>query len=527
MSVKNGTFAVTLDAFPAGTFNGNLWLEIKIGADAPLTPRQPLVSVAYAMKADSVKDGAITSASIADATITAADFAPDVLNPLAWLLGGNSNTNPASHFLGTRDAQPLVLKANSQRALQMQYVQNGNYQGINVQGGYWLNSITEGVTGATVFGGINYFNSAYSNRITDHGGTVSGGVRNRAGNDNADFTDAQYAMVGGGYDNIASSNYTTIGGGFQNRASNTYATVGGGNDNTAEGSYATIAGGFGCAAYGIGATVGGGFTNIAIGDFSTAPGGWYSVAYAPYSFAAGRRAKARHTGAFVWADSTDADFDSTGVNQLNVRASGGVGINTNNPAGAKLRVFNASNTIGICAGDLAPDGAASFQSHRVTNTSSYHFACTNSGADVFYVNGSGRPFGTGAYAQISDARYKTHVLPVENALDAILNLRGVTFEWDTEKWKERGLPPGRQIGFIAQEVEKVLPELVTTDKNGYKMVSYSDAVPVLVEAVKTQQKQNTAKDAQIAELKAKNAAMEAKLNALAEAVRQLQNDRKP
>src|SRR5262245_62042194 len=46
VNVKNGTFAVLLSGFPAGTFNGNLFLEIKVGTDPPLTPRQQLVSVA-------------------------------------------------------------------------------------------------------------------------------------------------------------------------------------------------------------------------------------------------------------------------------------------------------------------------------------------------------------------------------------------------------------------------------------------------------------------------------------------------
>ena len=46
-----------------------------------------------------------------------------------------------------------------------------------------------------------------------------------------------------------------------------------------------------------------------------------------------------------------------------------------------------------------------------------------------------------------------------------------------------------QIGFIAQEIEKVFPELVVTGKNGYKGVDYSKITPVLLEAIKDQQKQ--------------------------------------
>ena len=57
-----------------------------------------------------------------------------------------------------------------------------------------------------------------------------------------------------------------------------------------------------------------------------------------YAFAAGRRAKANHQGAFVWGDSTFADIASTANNQFLIRAAGGVGIGTNNPAGAALAV---------------------------------------------------------------------------------------------------------------------------------------------------------------------------------------------
>jgi hypothetical protein len=74
--------------------------------------------------------------------------------------------------------------------------------------------------------------------------------------------------------------------------------------------------------------IGGGFSNrISLGaKYAAIPGGLGNVAAQDYTFAAGRRAKANHPGAFVWADSTDADFASTGNNQFLIRAGGGVGI---------------------------------------------------------------------------------------------------------------------------------------------------------------------------------------------------------
>lgn len=91
-----------------------------------------------------------------------------------------------------------------------------------------------------------------------------------------------------------------------------------------------------------GGAIGGGAFNTNAGPFATVPGGERNVA-GTNSLAAGRRAKATHTGAFVWADATDADFASTASDQFLIRASGGVGIGTNRPAGAALHV--AGNTL--------------------------------------------------------------------------------------------------------------------------------------------------------------------------------------
>ena len=86
---------------------------------------------------------------------------------------------------------------------------------------------------------------------------------------------------------------------------------------------------------------------MASGNYATVPGGDYNSATMSYTLAAGRQAKANHDGTFVWADSTNADFASTGNNQFLVRAHGGVGINTNSPATNTLTVGGNGLTIGI------------------------------------------------------------------------------------------------------------------------------------------------------------------------------------
>lgn len=113
---------------------------------------------------------------------------------------------------------------------------------------------------------------------------------------------------------------------------------------------------------------------------------------------------------------------------------------------------------------------------------------------ALYSNGNLSIFGS--YGQLSDARYKTNVQTFADVLDRIRRLRGVTFNWKPDLNN-----PERQIGFIAQEVEAVFPELVSTNEEGYKTVSYANAVPVLVEAVKEQQTQIERQQKQIDELK--------------------------
>jgi Chaperone of endosialidase len=99
----------------------------------------------------------------------------------------------------------------------------------------------------------------------------------------------------------------------------------------------------------------------------------------------------------------------------------------------------------------------------------------------------------------SDIRFKKDVHTLKSALDKVLKLRGVTYEWDKDKVHGAGFPGGRQIGLIAQEVEKELPELVHTDSNGYKSLSYDKLGPVLIEAVKEQQKEITDEKDEITE----------------------------
>ncbi|MDD4973675.1 MAG: tail fiber domain-containing protein [Bacteriovorax sp.] len=89
---------------------------------------------------------------------------------------------------------------------------------------------------------------------------------------------------------------------------------------------------------------------------------------------------------------------------------------------------------------------------------------------------------TGTITSASDKRLKKDFTSLEGSLEKILSLRGVGFSW-----RDKNFGKGRQVGFIAQEVEEIYPELVHTNSKGIKSIAYQNLVAPLVEAIRDQQ----------------------------------------
>ncbi|MEM6642388.1 MAG: tail fiber domain-containing protein, partial [Bacteroidota bacterium] len=81
----------------------------------------------------------------------------------------------------------------------------------------------------------------------------------------------------------------------------------------------------------------------------------------------------------------------------------------------------------------------------------------------------------------SDRRLKENIKLLQNTLDKLNKLNGYSYNYISDKEKNS------QMGVIAQELEKVYPQLVQIDKSGFKRVRYEGLIPVLLEAVKEQQ----------------------------------------
>jgi hypothetical protein len=211
-----------------------------------------------------------------------------------------------------------------------------------VVGGSPVNFVSSNVFGATIGGGgaANYFGTADTNSVTANFGTVGGGAGNAAA--------GVEATVGGGGGNNAGGPGSTVAGGSGNYAGGqSAATVGGGSANSADGIHgSTVAGGQNnTVSGGYDGAIGGGFSNSVSAGYATIPGGYQNVASGGTSFAAGNQAQATNDGAFVWADSQDLTFSSTGNDQFLIRAQGGVGIGTNYPA-ASLDIASSNGIYG-------------------------------------------------------------------------------------------------------------------------------------------------------------------------------------
>ena len=104
---------------------------------------------------------------------------------------------------------------------------------------------------------------------------------------------------------------------------------------------------------------------------------------------------------------------------------------------------------------------------------------------------------------ISDIKFKKEISTISNSLDIITELSGKTYYWKKDEYKNRDFTGEKQFGFIAQEVESVLPEIVHSNKNGEKGIDYIALIPHLVESIKEQQNQITILQNKISDLNQK------------------------
>ena len=104
------------------------------------------------------------------------------------------------------------------------------------------------------------------------------------------------------------------------------------------------------------------------------------------------------------------------------------------------------------------------------------------------IQGTASKNSAGSWLANSDSRLKKQIktLDSKTMLDKVLSMRGVSFNWDDDV-TGYDRPVGDQIGFIAQDLQKLWPNKVSSDAQGYLQTAYGDFDPVFVEAIKAQQ----------------------------------------
>jgi hypothetical protein len=124
---------------------------------------------------------------------------------------------------------------------------------------------------------------------------------------------------------------------------------------------------------------------------------------------------------------------------------------------------------------------------------------------------AGNVYVTGTVTQTSDARLKTESVPLEGCLEKVMALKPCRYSFDTELFPELNLPSGTKMGLLAQEVEAVVPELVSEvalpeevrgELSSIKGVDYISLVPLLLGAIKEQQAMIQTQSAEIVAIRA-------------------------
>lgn len=517
-----------------------------------------------------------------------------------WSLGGNAGTAAGTHFLGTTDNQALELKVNGGRALRLE--PNITSGAPNIIGGAVANNIQAGAVGVTISGGgaTNYVHLPTFGGYVNLGATVAasdfatiGGGADHFISSNSPFatiaggllnfvdTNSESAVIGGGLFNTVKSNapYATVAGGIGNIAGGPGAFVGGGgydglNFPVGTGNYAlavasSVVGGlhnqiltgsdysfvgggannqvglegfFSASAFG--ATICGGQLNTNYGTFGAIPGGMQNLVAGSYSLAAGRRAKANHTGTFVWADSQNTDFGSTAVNQFLVRASGGVGINNSSPATALDVTGEIRSSVGLSVpGNLPGSGTVISRPGfgRTRLISSSWSASTGDYVDIevpgndsagnmvritsrgnlgigttapdatLSVNGTADKPGGGSWSTFSDGRLKDVGGEFHHGLEALAKVQPVHYRY--KAGNPLNLPSQPEfVGVVAQQVRQAIPEAVDQTRDGYLTVNNDPIIWTMVNAIKELNKKVEGKNIENAELKTRLEKLEQLIN---------------
>ena len=176
----------------------------------------------------------------------------------------------------------------------------------------------------------------------------------------------------------------------------------------------------------------------------------------------------------------------SGSSQITISSTTGYGtvINQNLLTTSDVTHNSITGTIratnGVVSGSIQVLGGTAIHSG---SSGDYQFNSIGVGTAASTVAGEIRATNDITAFYSSDIRLKENIQPIQNALEKIESISGNTYDWK-EGYDEIHSHKGNDVGVIAQEIEEILPQIVTNRDNGYKAVQYEKIIPLLIEAIK-------------------------------------------
>jgi hypothetical protein len=399
-------------------------------------------------------------------------------------LTGNSGTNTASNYLGTTDNVSLNIKTNNLARLTV--ADNGNIGINNTTPAAKLDvKSTSGNTNANFYltgNSSTYLNGVYSVASNSGTGGAYGGNFTATGNSSGTVA-AVSAYAQSGY-----KNYGFFGG---------VLTSGG---QWGYGVYAT--------ATGTQYTTGGYFKGDGTG-VEAIGGNWGVKGTGLY----GGEFTGTGTGVVASGGKTGGRFSGT-YKGIEVNLSTATQSYAFPQLGIDVEVTNTANTDQVFGVYSHVDGKNAIS--NVIGIYSEPYGPKSSFLTSFY--GAGNVNISGNYYSSSDAKLKQNIKPIQSMMDKIMQLKPSSYQYRTEEYK-MNLPKGNQFGLIAQDVQKVFPELVAdqvkpasfdkktneklSDEVKYLGVNYTGLIPIIISGMQDLKRENAELKKEIAELKNK------------------------
>ncbi|MBL7738111.1 MAG: tail fiber domain-containing protein [Chitinophagaceae bacterium] len=242
-----------------------------------------------------------------------------------------------------------------------------------------------------------------------------------------------------------------------------------------------------------------GIATTSLGDRTLASGysatsmGYQTKAKSNYSLVSGQFNDTTNTNTLFEIGNGTAD--NARHNAMTILTNGNVGIGTttsnallqlaNTTVNRKLVLYDLNNNDHQYYGFGINGGILRYQVDAIAAAHVFYAGTSSSASnELFRINGNGNAVLMGTLTQTSDVRLKINIHRLQNPIRQLMKLNGYTYNWK-DNYRDQEL----QIGLLAQEVEKVYPQLVKENEKGELSVNYISLMPVLLEAIKEQQKQ--------------------------------------